>query len=288
MLWFVEKIDICNFADDKTIYSCAKSVNDVIENLQSHLKIVLKWFKDNQMMANPGKFQFMTLNKNTINKSIVIDNKTIESSESVKLLGLTIDNKVNFGIRINNICKVASAKIKGLGRVRNRLNLSQAKILYNSFILSQFNYRCLVCMFCSKRLQNKINQMQKRALRIVYNEPNLNLDKLVELDKSTTIHIKIIITLLTEVYKTTRGENPIFMNKIFTPKKQYYNLRITNLLSFPKVIGSKYGTNTFVFRATHLWNQVPDSIKNEPNAKCFKAKLTRNWQVIKCTCTSCK
>ena len=111
-------------------------------------------------------------------------------------------------------------------------------------------------MFCSKTLQNKINQIQKRALRMVYNEPNLNLDKLVEPDKSTTIHIKNIITLLTEVYKTTRGENLIFMNKIFTQKKQYYNLRITNLLSFPKVIGSKYGTNAFVFRATQLWNQL--------------------------------
>ena len=143
-------------------------------------------------------------------------------------------------------------------------------------------------MFCSKTIQNKINQIQKKALRIVYNEPNLNLDRLVELDKSTTIHIKNIITLLTEVYKTTRGENPIFMNKMFTQKKQHCNLRITNLLSFPKVIGSKYGANTSVFRATQLWNQVPDSIKRQPNAKCFKAKLTRNWQVIKCTCTSCR
>ena len=119
------------------------------------------------MMANPGKFQFMILSKNTINKSIVIDNKTIESSKSVKLIGLTIDNKSNFGIHINNICKVASAKIKGLGRTRNRSNLSQAKI-FISFILSQFNYCCLVWMFCSKTLQNKINQIQKRALRIVY------------------------------------------------------------------------------------------------------------------------
>ena len=194
----------------------------------------------------------------------------------------------NSGIHINNICKATSAKIKGLGRTTNRLNLSQAKILYYSFILSQFNYCCLVWMFSSKTLPNKINQIHKRGLSIVYNEQNLNLDNPVELDKSTTIHIKNIITMLTEVYKTTSGENPIFMNEIFTQKKQYYNLRITNLLSFPKVIGSKYGTNTFVFRATHLWNQVPDSIKNEPNAKCFKAKLTRNWQVIKCTCTSCK
>ena len=49
MLWFVEKTDILgNFTDDSTIYSCAKSVNDVIENLQSDLKIALNWFKDNQ------------------------------------------------------------------------------------------------------------------------------------------------------------------------------------------------------------------------------------------------
>ena len=134
MIWFIEKTGICNFADSNIIYSCTKSVNDVIENLQSDLKIALKWFRDNQMMANPGKFQCTILSKNTINKSILITNKTIESSKSVKLLGLTIDNKLDFEIHINNIRKVASAKIKGLGRIRSRLNLSQAKILCNSFM----------------------------------------------------------------------------------------------------------------------------------------------------------
>ena len=47
MLRFVEKTDICNFADDNNIYSSAKSANNVIENLQSDLKIALQWFKDN-------------------------------------------------------------------------------------------------------------------------------------------------------------------------------------------------------------------------------------------------
>ena len=174
-----------------TPYTAAPNqFNFVIENLQSDLKIALKCFEDNQMMLNPGKFQFMILSKNnTINKSYVIDNKTIESSKSVKLLGLTMDKELNFRIHINNICKAANVKIKGLGRILNRLSLLQAKILYNYFILSQFNYSCLVWMFCSKTLQNKINQIQKRALRF---EPNLNLDKLVELDKSTTIHIETL------------------------------------------------------------------------------------------------
>ena len=153
MLWCVERTDICSFTDDNTIYFCAKLVNDVIENLQSDLKIALNWFKDNQMMANPVKFQFTILSKNTINQSIVINNKTIESLKSAKLLGLTIDNILNFGIHTNNICNVVSS----------RLNVSHAKIFYNSFISSQFNYCCLVWMFCSKTLQSKTNQIQKNS-----------------------------------------------------------------------------------------------------------------------------
>ena len=136
----------------------------------------------------------------------------------MKLLGLTIDNKLNFEIHINNIWKVASSKIKDSGRVRNRLNLSQTKILYNALILSKFNYCCLVWMFCSITLQNKRAETQKRALCIVYNEPILTLDKLVELDKSTTIHIKNIITLLTEKYKTTRGKVSFLWIKV-SPRK---------------------------------------------------------------------
>ena len=58
----------------------------------------------------------------------------------MKLPGLTLKNKLNFESNINNACKVARAKIKGLATMRKRSNLSQAKILYNPFILSQFSY----------------------------------------------------------------------------------------------------------------------------------------------------
>ena len=75
---------------------------------------------------------------------------------------------------------MASAKAKGLGRIRSRLNLS------------------FIWIICSKTIQNIINQIQKRAPLIVCNEPNLNIDKLVELDKSITIHIKNITTLFYE------------------------------------------------------------------------------------------
>ena len=84
----------------------------------------------------------MILSKNTVNHSIEILVLKIDSSNSVKLLGLVIGNKLNFNIQINGV--VTSAKLKGLGRIRDRLNVSQARMLYNSLILSQFDYCSLI------------------------------------------------------------------------------------------------------------------------------------------------
>ena len=130
----------------------------------------------------------------------------------MKLLGLTINNKLNFGIHKIIYAKWLLQK-SGSERIRNRLNLSRAKI--SLFCLTS-NIVALSWYSVEKTLKNKTYQIQKLTLRIVYSKPNLNLDKLVELDKSTTIHIKTIITLLTEVYKAARWKNPVFMNKVFT------------------------------------------------------------------------
>ena len=120
-----------------------------MENLQSDLMIALKWLKNNEMMANPEKFQYMVLSKNTINKSIAINNKTNESSKSLKLLGLTIDNKLNYGIHINNICKVASAKIKCLDWIEldwNAVDKIVEKIKLTKCII-QVLAHILICLF---------------------------------------------------------------------------------------------------------------------------------------------
>ena len=58
---FIEKSEICNFADDNTIYDCGKDLSNISENLKHDMKILLKWFRINSLQANPGKFQFMIL-----------------------------------------------------------------------------------------------------------------------------------------------------------------------------------------------------------------------------------
>ena len=65
--------------------------------LEGDVKVVLKWFKDNKFLANSAKFQFMILNKITVNHSEEILNKKIASWKSVKLFKLNIDQKAKFG-----------------------------------------------------------------------------------------------------------------------------------------------------------------------------------------------
>ena len=120
------------------------------------------------MMTNLGNFQYMLLGKHKPLK-IEIEGFQLQSAESVKLLRRTTDHNLIFDTHISNICKTASAKIKSLSRIRNSLDEKQAKLLYNSFIFSHFNYCSIIWMFCSKTSYKKIEQKQKRGLRIVYN-----------------------------------------------------------------------------------------------------------------------
>ena len=68
IFFFVEKSELCNFADDNTVYSCGKDLAKIKEDLICTMKNVLKWFMLNSLKANPGKFQFMILDEKTCYK----------------------------------------------------------------------------------------------------------------------------------------------------------------------------------------------------------------------------
>ena len=53
--------DLCNFADDTTLYMCGCSLDEVVPRLENDLSALIKWFFENGMVANPGKFQMMFL-----------------------------------------------------------------------------------------------------------------------------------------------------------------------------------------------------------------------------------
>ena len=168
MFLFIRKSGVCNFADDNTLYSVGKNIENVISDLKTDLVGVMEWFKINSLKANPGKFQFMVLgNKDERSFNIHINNVQIKNSNKVTLLGIIIDKNLTFKTHISELCRRASYKLHSLRRIRKYLTVEKAKLLANAFINSQFNYAPLIWMFANKCSIDKILKIHKRTLQIV-------------------------------------------------------------------------------------------------------------------------
>ena len=112
MLLFIKEVDICNFADDRTLNACGKEVDTISFKLEIETNTAIQWLKDNVMVANPSKFQLMFLSKYKNIEKKSFDGKTIKSSDTIELLGITLDKNINFKRHMQNICHKANNKTK--------------------------------------------------------------------------------------------------------------------------------------------------------------------------------
>ena len=102
---FIKQGILSNYADDNTISVAHNSFNSVIRVLSEETAVAIDWFECNLMQANPNKFQVKLLNHNQVNLSVTVGNKTIAAAESVKLLGVNIDNNLNFTSHTQELCQ---------------------------------------------------------------------------------------------------------------------------------------------------------------------------------------
>ena len=107
---------------------------------------------------------------NDENIALKIKNETITNSSNEKLLDILFNNKFDFDEHVTSLCRKASQKLNVLARVAHYMNLAQRMLIMNIFILSQFGYCPLVWMFHSRKLNNRINNIHERSLRIVYRD----------------------------------------------------------------------------------------------------------------------
>ena len=95
------------------------------------------------------------------------------------------------------------------------MNISKRRIFMNSFFDSHFNYCPLVWMFHSRSINNKINRLHERVLRIVYNEFKTSFKNLLEKDGTVSIHVKNLQKLATEMFKISKNVSVPLMSELF-------------------------------------------------------------------------
>ena len=109
MFFMVDNIDIASYAQDNTHYSLVKSQHNLETKLQKASVKLLKWFHENGLKANQQKCHFLP--SLDINSKFLLPACVVQNSNSQKLLGVTIDRKLNFNEHVTNPCDKASKKI---------------------------------------------------------------------------------------------------------------------------------------------------------------------------------
>ena len=97
-----------SFADNNTISAAENTIENLIFTLEQNSQAAIDWFKINEMIVNPDKFQVIVIKKNCRMKdssALNINNLTIDSENCVKLLGIEIDNTLSFDKHISNLSK---------------------------------------------------------------------------------------------------------------------------------------------------------------------------------------
>ena len=187
MFFALNEIDIFNFEDDTTPYVCDSNLKSVLEKLEHNSELAVAWFEMNYMKLNTDKcYPMISGNKNEYMWA-KMDEDIVWESNDVTLLGVTIDKNLRFDKHVSNICLKANRKLSALTRVAKFAPFKKRRILFKAFIESQFKYCPLVWMFHGRQINDKINKLHERALRIVYNDTVTSFENLLIKDKSFTI-----------------------------------------------------------------------------------------------------
>ena len=239
MFYFSDATTITNYADDNTPYA-SDTVDLVISRLEKDSSNLSNWFKFNYLKSNEDKCQLL-LNVDYPDLSIKVGNDIVHNSTQVKLLGIVFDTALNFDAHVSKLCKKANQTFHALLRVSKYTSNGKLRIVMNSFIISQFGYCPLVWMFHSRGVNNRINKIHKRTLRLVYKDDKSTFDErtlrlvykddkstyeeLLMKDNSFTIHDRNLQVLVTEIYKVINNISPVTTKSIFKIKNTPYNLR---------------------------------------------------------------
>ena len=286
--YFINDCQLYGYADDNTLSKTANDVVSLSRALESDTATTLSWFENNHMCANPDKFQAIVLGmKNPELVSLKIGGSNIKPATNVTLLGMDLDNKLKFDSHIHDICRKAAKQINALKRLSKLLNLESRMAIFRSFIMSNFNYCCLVWHACGAKNTHKLEKLQERALRFVYLDTDSNYNELLDRADLATLHLGRMRTLATEVYKSIHKLNPPYIQDLYKPKITTHNLRAQNNLHIPRVNSTTYGLHSSSYLGAKIWNELPQNIKSAVNLSSFR-KLVKTWSGENCRCAYCR
>ena len=217
------KLFCVKFADDSSLEAAAKSRDAVERLVNSELQKVSSWFKNNRLTLHPGKSRFLVHSRDKLIR-LFIDNNEVQrcgyglQEESVKLLGVKIDENLDWKEHIKEVSKKISKGNYLLWRHKKKLTMETRKLLYESFIRSHLLYCITVWGGAKKGSLKPVTSMLSRAWKKMgrykqHTLPRLKALKILKFEDELAVQEEKLIWKW-EKSKTPKGLNKILIEKV--------------------------------------------------------------------------
>lgn len=256
------------FADDTSLLFNVNRKNPNTVKVNEILDLIAKWFSINNLLLNVNKtkcLKFSLPNTPVSITSIVLEENQLVFSKCAKFLGITVDERLQWGPHIDNISKKLGSAVFAIKKIRHITDVETARLIYFAYFQSIMSYGLL--LWGSAADTNVIFILQKRAVRAIYNKrPRESLRDFFK---------QINILTLPSLYIY---ENIMYVKKhleCFTKKSEthHFNTRYKDKIVVPKFRLTK--TNKcFLGNGTRFFNKIPQHIADLPIGE-FKAHLKR-------------
>ncbi len=280
----LDKSDMYNYADDNSLSHAHETPDGLKLELEKDAESVTQWFTENGMEANVPKYQAIVFGTKTAAPvSFCVRDHELECLDVVKLFGVHIDANLKFTKHIDAICLKAAQQTNAIMRLSKLIDQDVKKIMYRTFILSNFNYCPIVWMFCGMGNIKKMERVQLRALRFVYNDFSSSYEELLKTSGQPSIAIHLIRNMAIQVFKCLSNMSPDYVCSLLTRHNVPYSLRDDNKLKQKSFKTISYGKRSFAYMGAKLWNSMPQDIKNSITLSEFKNRV-KAWDGP-CTCS---
>ena len=145
-------------------------MEDFEKTINNDLACVDIWYEENSLRRNPAKYQAIVMGKAQSKPQFCCVNTEIPITDDFEVLGITIDDKLKFEKHVAKVCRKVSQQVAILKRMKKMLPFETRKNIYFAFILPHFNYCSETWHFCSKSASVKLEKVNERTLRFVFNE----------------------------------------------------------------------------------------------------------------------
>ena len=275
------------YADDSTLYVSGKNKAAIQTFLQTDADNICNWCANNNMAINPSKSKCMVVgSKYKVKKAeelnITINNESIQNVTNQKILGVNVDNHLEWNLQIKDVCCRINSKLYMFKMISPYISQDMKLLFYNAYILPIFDYCFTIWGTCNLAQLYKLSKLQKRAARIILNESfkapsRFMFDQLSWLPLSQRFKYQIGIL----VYKALNNVGPFyFCNLVRMSGNDKYNLRsVSNRNLANSKPNTSYLTRTFGYIGMNVWNNLPSEIRKKSTLSQFKVALYNHFLV---------